>query len=324
MSRTRRRCSSTRSNGVLSSRLMMWQRKNSRRTSSKTLVIFMERTRGDVQSRLWKFIHHVFCALISICSVIIFMAATKTWKRSSVIQLASLGSHRSSYFTKSLPRIEKTSRWRVALMEKGIAELDFENVDQMIQVHGTSPLLIFKKKSWGVLMRICIDYEGVGLTSRDANSKKAASEATAIFQNYYPEFLVCSSFSFLSTLLSYVDTKSLILFTSTRNSSSTSPPSSPGSSGSSSHSFPLRHSQRWASSVPALRRLEKIFCLTSTLRSCPRGTVGKRKLSNLFSFLSSSSFWIMWLFFTSFESSDLPRVNWCLRLMNVWRKLYDT
>ena len=39
-------------------------------------------------------------------------------------------------------------------------------------------------------MHICIDYEGVGLTSRDANSKKAASEATAIFQNYYPEFLV--------------------------------------------------------------------------------------------------------------------------------------
>lgn len=35
------------------------------------------------------------------------------------------------------------------------------------------------------------DYEGVGLSSRDANSKKAASEATAIFQNYYPEFLVC-------------------------------------------------------------------------------------------------------------------------------------
>ena len=27
-------------------------------------------------------------------------------------------------------------RWRVALMEKGIALIDFENIDQMIQVHG--------------------------------------------------------------------------------------------------------------------------------------------------------------------------------------------
>ncbi len=35
-----------------------------------------------------------------------------------------------------------------------------------------------------------LDYEGVGTSSRDANSKKAAAEATAIFQNYYPEFLV--------------------------------------------------------------------------------------------------------------------------------------
>ena len=38
------------------------------------------------------------------------------------------------------------------------------------------------------------------MNSRDANSKKAASEATAIFQNYYPEFLVCPFVSFLSTL----------------------------------------------------------------------------------------------------------------------------
>ncbi|KAH8110984.1 CRAL/TRIO domain-containing protein [Phellopilus nigrolimitatus] len=59
-------------------------------------------------------------------------------------------------------------RWRVALMEKGVSQLDFENFDQMIQVH---------------------DYEGVGLNSRDANSKKAAADATAIFQDYYPEFL---------------------------------------------------------------------------------------------------------------------------------------
>ena len=27
--------------------------------------------------------------------------------------------------------------WRVAFMEKSIEELDFENVDQMVQIHGT-------------------------------------------------------------------------------------------------------------------------------------------------------------------------------------------
>jgi len=35
-----------------------------------------------------------------------------------------------------------------------------------------------------------VDYQGVSLTNRDANSKNAASEATSIFQNHYPEFLV--------------------------------------------------------------------------------------------------------------------------------------
>ena len=37
------------------------------------------------------------------------------------------------------------------------------------------------------------DYEGVSMMSRDANQKAAASEATNIFQNHYPEFLVRSS-----------------------------------------------------------------------------------------------------------------------------------
>ncbi|KZV66321.1 CRAL/TRIO domain-containing protein [Peniophora sp. CONT] len=59
-------------------------------------------------------------------------------------------------------------RWRIKLMEEGITKLDFETVDQMIQVH---------------------DYEGVGWNSRDANSKAAASEISNIFSNHYPEFL---------------------------------------------------------------------------------------------------------------------------------------
>jgi hypothetical protein len=44
------------------------------------------------------------------------------------------------------------------------------------------------------------DYEGVSLTSRDANSKNAASEATNIFTSHYPELLVCK-FHYFSDLL---------------------------------------------------------------------------------------------------------------------------
>jgi hypothetical protein len=36
--------------------------------------------------------------------------------------------------TAHLPSIER--RWRVALMEEGVKLIDFETVDQMIQVHG--------------------------------------------------------------------------------------------------------------------------------------------------------------------------------------------
>lgn len=54
-------------------------------------------------------------------------------------------------------------------MEKGLHQVDFATVDSLIQVH---------------------DYDGVSMTSRDAESKKAAAEATKIFQDHYPELLV--------------------------------------------------------------------------------------------------------------------------------------
>jgi len=79
--------------------------------------------------------------------------------------------------------VDRFIRWRVALMERGIAEMDLETVDQMVQVH---------------------DYEGVGMSSRDANSKKAAAEATAIFQNYYPEFLYKKFFVNVPSFLTWV------------------------------------------------------------------------------------------------------------------------
>lgn len=37
------------------------------------------------------------------------------------------------------------------------------------------------------------DYDGVGLSSQNANSKAAASQASKIFQDYYPELLVSHS-----------------------------------------------------------------------------------------------------------------------------------
>ena len=68
-------------------------------------------------------------------------------------------------------------------MERGIGLLDFENVDQMLQVH---------------------DYEGVTLSSRTTNSKNAASEASSIFQGHYPEFLYRKFFVNVPTFFTWV------------------------------------------------------------------------------------------------------------------------
>lgn len=79
-------------------------------------------------------------------------------------------------------------RWRVALMEKSVQLLDFQTTDQTIQVHGGCCRVI----RWCciLLLEQQTDYEGVSLSSRDANSKNATAEATNIFQNHYPELLV--------------------------------------------------------------------------------------------------------------------------------------
>ena len=77
-------------------------------------------------------------------------------------------------------------------MEKSIKQLDFETIDQMIQIH---------------------DYEGVSMMSRDANQKAAASEATNIFQNHYPEFLVSPT---TALLLDTVNAQSANAFTGTQ------------------------------------------------------------------------------------------------------------
>ncbi|TFY51001.1 hypothetical protein EVG20_g11217, partial [Dentipellis fragilis] len=74
-------------------------------------------------------------------------------------------------------------RWRIKLMEEGLAQMDFETVDQMIQVH---------------------DYEGVSMRSRDENSKNAASEASSIFGSHYPEFLSHKFFVNVPTLMTWI------------------------------------------------------------------------------------------------------------------------
>ena len=72
-------------------------------------------------------------------------------------------------------------------MERGIKLMDFETVDQMVQVHGTGSFIPSHRR-WADSGKI--DYEGVSLSSRTANSKAAASTISDLFQKHYPEFLV--------------------------------------------------------------------------------------------------------------------------------------
>lgn len=74
-------------------------------------------------------------------------------------------------------------RWRVAMQERMTQQLDFETVDQTLQVH---------------------DYLGVGLTSHDANSKAAAREASNIFSSHYPELLYKKFFINVPSLLNWI------------------------------------------------------------------------------------------------------------------------
>ncbi|KZP01745.1 CRAL/TRIO domain-containing protein [Calocera viscosa TUFC12733] len=85
--------------------------------------------------------------------------------------------------TKVFADLDKFMRWRVGLMERGCMELDFENVDQMVQVH---------------------DYLGVSMSSRTPESKKAAAEATKIFRDYYPETLYKKFFVNVPSFLTWI------------------------------------------------------------------------------------------------------------------------
>ena len=114
------------------------------------------------------------------------MGQTRILMLSLVMSNASCGNISISRFgAHQLTRF----RWRVAFMEKSIALLDFETVDQMVQIHGMSSNLMVSVPAMTCLVRL--DYEGVSLSSRTESSKKAASEASKIFQDHYPEFLVC-------------------------------------------------------------------------------------------------------------------------------------
>ncbi|EDR14613.1 uncharacterized protein LACBIDRAFT_305410 [Laccaria bicolor S238N-H82] len=79
--------------------------------------------------------------------------------------------------------VQRFIRWRVVQMEKCVTLLDFTEVDQTLQIH---------------------DYDGLGLSSRDANSKNAASEVTNIFQSHYPELLYKKFFINVPTIMNWI------------------------------------------------------------------------------------------------------------------------
>eukprot|EP01112_Ceratiomyxa_fruticulosa_P002799 TRINITY_DN1302_c0_g1_i1.p1 TRINITY_DN1302_c0_g1~~TRINITY_DN1302_c0_g1_i1.p1 ORF type:complete len:509 (-),score=126.97 TRINITY_DN1302_c0_g1_i1:102-1628(-) len=62
--------------------------------------------------------------------------------------------------------IDKFIRWRVQLMEKGMALLNMRDVENMIVIH---------------------DYDGVAMSRTDARVKAASKTIIQLFQNYYPE-----------------------------------------------------------------------------------------------------------------------------------------
>jgi len=79
--------------------------------------------------------------------------------------------------------LERFLRWRVQLMEQAMRRLDFETVDTLIQVH---------------------DYAGVGRSSRTEQSKKAATEATHLFSEHFPECLHVKFFVNVPSWLAWI------------------------------------------------------------------------------------------------------------------------
>ena len=149
-------------------------------------------------------------------------------------------------------------------MEKTVLMLDLEKVDATVQIHGTCGQTFAEYAT-----HQSADYEGVSMSDRNADSKKASSELTEIFRDYYPELLVRSAaYGLLET------TKSL--FHSTRNSSSMSPLSSRGSSGPSNQSSPQPPLPRCLSSDGAKVPSRVLSCLSSTSSRFQSDTVVTR------------------------------------------------
>jgi hypothetical protein len=74
-------------------------------------------------------------------------------------------------------------------MERGVSLLDFSTVDSMVQVHGVWSYLAYLFINSD---RYSVDYSGISLMGgRTPNSKAAAKIASQIFNDYYPELLVC-------------------------------------------------------------------------------------------------------------------------------------
>eukprot|EP00741_Cyanophora_paradoxa_P024817 tig00000310_g23959.t1 len=80
--------------------------------------------------------------------------------------------------------VDRFVRWRVQLMERGIARLDFsKGPDAMVQIH---------------------DYAGVSLLKYDKNVQAASKKVVALFLNYYPELMYRKFFINIPWFMDYI------------------------------------------------------------------------------------------------------------------------
>ncbi|KAH8828721.1 CRAL TRIO domain-containing protein [Flagelloscypha sp. PMI_526] len=77
--------------------------------------------------------------------------------------------------------VERFLRWRVGVQERTVMQLDFETVDQTVQIH---------------------DYANA--PSRTPESKKAATLASSIFGDHYPELLSKKLFVSVPTIMTWI------------------------------------------------------------------------------------------------------------------------
>jgi len=69
-------------------------------------------------------------------------------------------------------------------MERSLRDVDFINVDSVVQIDGE--FICHRSPPYESCTHYLKDYEGINMENRDAESKKAMSEASNLFEDYYP------------------------------------------------------------------------------------------------------------------------------------------